>query len=419
MDATLTPAARALARGDALRALNQVALRDDAPALALRGIAMAQLGDLARARGLLRRAARAFGAAQPLPRARCVVAQAEVALAARDLGTPVAALAAARATLQAHGDRVNATHAHQLAVRRLLLLGRLDEAQRALDALDAAAEPPALRAVHHLLAAGIALRRVRAQAAHTALTHAGAAATRSGIPALVREVAAARRELERPAARLIARGSERPLRLAEIETVLQSPALIVDACRCRACAAGTAVALASRPVLFALLRTLAEAWPRAARRDTLVARAFRLRLDDESQRARLRVEIGRLRRLLQSLAGVRATRHGFVLLPCHAPDVVVLAPPMTEPHAALLALLADGQPWSSSALARALASSQRHVQRNLSALAAEGKVQPLGHGRARRWSLPSPPGCTTLLLLPTVLPDTRAGNRRASIGKNA
>src|ERR1700757_2817463 len=132
MDSLITAAARALAAGDALGALDRVALRDDAAALALRGIAMAQLGDLVRAKALLRRAARAFGPKEAVARARCVVAEAEVAFVSRDLGWPAKALAAARATLEAHGDQINAAHARVLAVRRLLLIGRIDEAEHTL-----------------------------------------------------------------------------------------------------------------------------------------------------------------------------------------------------------------------------------------------------------------------------------------------
>src|SRR6478735_2892794 len=130
MDSLITAAARALAAGDPLGALNRVALRDDAPALALRGIAMAQLGDLVRAKTLLRSAARAFGPREAVARARCVVAEAEIALISRELGFPTSALGAARATLERHGDRLNAAHARHLQVRRLVLIGRLDEAER-------------------------------------------------------------------------------------------------------------------------------------------------------------------------------------------------------------------------------------------------------------------------------------------------
>jgi tetratricopeptide (TPR) repeat protein len=404
MDSLIAGAARALAAGDPLGALNRIALRDDAPALALRGIAMAQLGDLVRAKALVRRAARAFGPKAPVARARCVVAEAEIALAARDLGWPAKALDAARVTLEANGDRVNAAHARYLAVRRLLLIGRLDEAERALNKLDPAPFPPALRAAHELVVAGIALRRLRTKTARSALARAERAARRAGIPALTAEVESASLILRTPAARLIARGEERPLRLEEVEALLTSRMLVVDACRHVVRRTDTVISLAKRPVLFALARLLAEAWPRDVPRDVLVARAFRLKLADESHRARLRVEIGRLRRALRSLADVSATQRGFTLVPQRAYEVVVLARPVEEKHGAVLAVLADGESWSSSALALALGASPRTVQRALDALAAAGKVQSFGRGRARRWMTPPVPGFTTILLLPAALP---------------
>src|SRR6476659_7610258 len=176
MDSLITAAALALAAGDPLSALDRVALREDAPALALRGIAMAQLGDMVRAKELLRRAGRAFGPKEPVARARCVVAEAEIALVSRDLGWPAKALEAARATLDDHGDRVNAAHARYLEVRRLLLIGRLDEAERALAELDPAPFPPASRTAHELVVAGIAMRRLRTKAARAALARAERAA---------------------------------------------------------------------------------------------------------------------------------------------------------------------------------------------------------------------------------------------------
>jgi hypothetical protein len=403
MDSLITAAARALAAGDPLGALNRVALRDDAPALALRGIAMAQLGDLARAKALVRRAARAFGPKAPVARARCVVAEAEIALASRDLRWPANALDAARATLEHHGDRVNAAHARYLEARRLLLIGRLDEAERVLDPLDRVTLPPALRAVHGLLAAGMAMRRLRAQPARAALARAERAARDAGIPALMAEVESAAKMLSAPAARRIAPGEARLLLLDDVEALLASKALVVDGCRHVVRDARTIVPLARRPVLFALARALAEAWPADVPRDVLVARAFRARRADESYRARLRVEIGRLRTLLHALADVTATRRGFALMP-RAREVVVLARPVDEPHAAVLALLADGEAWSTSALALALGTSQRSVQRALDALGAAGKVQSLGQARARRWTTAPLPGFATALLLPGVLP---------------
>ena len=404
MDSLITAAARALAAGDPLGALKRVALRDDAPALALRGIAMAQLGDLVRAKALLRRAARGFGPKEPVARARCVIAEAEIALVSRELGWPAKSLDAARATLEEHGDRVNAAHARYLEVRRLLLIGRLDEAERRLAELDPAPLPPASRTAHELAVAGIAVRRLRTTAARAALVRAEGAARAAGIPALTAEVESACLVLNTPAARLIASGKQRLLLLEEVEALLASKAFVVDACRNVVRQAGTVVSLARRPVLFVLARALAEAWPGDVPRDTLVARAFRAKRADESHRARLRVEVGRLRTMLRTLADVSATKHGFALAPRRAREVVVLARPVDEEHAAVLAFLADGESWSSSALGLALGTSQRTVQRALDSLAAASKVQSFGRGRARRWMTPPVTGFATTLLLPALLP---------------
>jgi len=404
MESLITAAARALAAGDPIGALNRVALRNDAPALALRGIAMAQLGDLVRAKALLRSAARAFGPREAVARARCIVAEAEIALVSRDLGWPAKALDAARVTLEQHGDRVNAAHARYLEVRRLLLIGRLDAAEHALAELDPAPFPPASRTAHDLVVAGIAMRRLRAKTARAALIRARQAAHQAGIPALTAEVESASLVLDSPAARLIARGEERLLLLDEVEALQATKALVVDACRHIVRDARTTVSLARRPVLFALARALGEAWPGDVPRDTLVARAFRAKRADESHRARLRVEVGRLRAMLRTLASVSATKRGFALVPRHAGEVAVLARPVEEQHAAVLAFLADGESWSSSALALALGASQRTVQRALDLLAADGKVQAFGRGRARRWMTPPVPGFATTLFLPTPLP---------------
>lgn len=403
VDPVITAAAQALAAGDPIGALKWVALRNDATGLALRGIAMAQLGEHVRARELLRSAARAFGPRAAVARARCVVAEAEIALVSRDLGRTTQALASARATLEAHGDRVNAAHARHLEIRRSLLLGKLDEAERAL-ALVPAAVPSALKVAHELIVAGIAMRRLNTKAARAALVRAERAARKARIPALAAEVEGALAVLNTPAARLIEQGRERLLLLDEVEAVLASKAFIVDGCRHVVRQEGRVISLAKRPVLIALARTLAEAWPEDVPRDELVARTFRLKLADETHRARLRVEIGRLRKLLAAVADVRATRRGFVLEPHRARKVVVLARPVEEKHADVLALLADGESWSTSALALALGVSQRTVQRSLDALAHAGKVQAFGRGRGRRWMTPPVPGFTTLLLLPATLP---------------
>ncbi|OFQ47768.1 DNA-binding protein [Achromobacter xylosoxidans] len=404
MDGLIMAAARALASGDPLGALARVALRDDAPGLALRGIALAQLGDFDRARVLVRRAARAFGAREPVARARCVVAEAEIALASRDLGWPAAALDAARATLERHGDLRNAAYAGYLAGRRLILMGRLEQAEQVLSELDPAPFPPALRAVHELALAGIALRRVQATAARAALARAARAARAAGIPALRAEVRQASLVLKAPAAHLHRAGDTQVLRLEQVQALLASDTLVIDACRYAVHGAGRTLALASRPVLFTLAQALGRAWPGDAPRDALIALAFRTRHPDDSHRARLRVEIGRLRAVLAPLTEIRATRQGFALMPA-AGAVAVLTPPVQDRHAAVLALLADGQAWSSSALALASGASQRQVQRALDALAASGQAHSLGRGRARRWITPPLPGFATTLLLPAPLPN--------------
>jgi hypothetical protein len=404
LDSLITAAARALAAGDPFGALNRVALRDDAPALALRGIAMAQLGDLVRAKALLRSAVRAFGPKEVVARARCVVAEAEIALVSRDLGWPAKTLRSARMTLEAHGDRVNAAHAGYLEVRRLLLIGQLDEAERTLGEISPAPLPPASRAAHELVVAGIAMRRLRTTVARAALTRAERAAREADIPAIMAEVDTASGVLNTPAARLITRGEERLLLLDDVEALMASRALVVDACRYVVRDPDMVVSLARRPVLFALARALGEAWPGDVSRGTLVTQAFRAKHADPSHRARLRVEIGRLRSVLGTMASVSATKRGFALVSHRARKVVVLALPVEGEHAAVLAFLVDGESWSSSALALALGASQRTVQRALESLAAAGKVHSFGRGRARRWMTPPVAGFTATLLLPGPLP---------------
>jgi DNA-binding transcriptional ArsR family regulator len=404
MDSLVASAARALASGDPLGALKRVALRDDPPALALRGIAMAQLGDYERARKLLRRSARGFGARERLAQARCQVAEAEVALAARDLRGPVRALDAAARALDALGDRTNALHARLVGARRHLLVGELDAAEHALGTVDAAAAPPPLVARSELTRAELALRRVRAVEATAALGRAHAAASAAGIPALVAEVGRARHALSAPSARLIRGGVARAVRLDEVEALFASGDVVVDACRRAVRGPARTVPLAGRPVLFALVRALAEAWPADVPRDRLVERAFEARAANESHRARLRVELGRLRAALRPLARIEATRRGYALVPVAAPAVVVLAPPIDGPAGAILALLEGGESWSTSAIACALGSSQRTVQRALRQLEEAAAVRAVGRGRSRRWLAPALGGFAPTLLLPGALP---------------
>jgi hypothetical protein len=344
----------------------------------------------------------------------------------RDLGGSPRTLAAASATLEARADRANALQAGLIAVRRLLLLGRLDEAAAALARLAAHGLPPALEAVAELAEAELALRSLRIGPAQAALARAHEAAARARVPALMAEVAEARAALGRPAARRISAGAEQTLRLEEVATLMASGALIVDACRRGVRAGNIWVPLARRPVLFALARALAEAWPGSVDRQALMARAFRIRRPDETHRARLRVEIGRLRALVTGLAIIEATAAGFALrrhdgaevldnglrryddsagyTPASGGSVVVLAPPIDGDQASLVALLSDGAAWSTSALALALGASQRTVQRALVELEAAGQVRSIGRARARRWLSPPLAGFTTILLLPAALP---------------
>lgn len=403
MDSLISSAALALAAGDALQALKHVALRDDPSALALRGIAMAQLGEHARARDLLRRAARGFGPQDTLARARCIVAEAEVALAMRDFSASPRTLAGARDTLEARGDRANALQARLIAARQCLLLGRLEEASAGLAPVDVDSLPPLLQALASLTWAELALRTLRIAAAQAALARAQLAAVRAGVQALQAEVAEVRAALERPAARRWVAGGWQPLRLHEVAALTDSGDLVVDACRHGLRAGVSWIPLARRPILFSLLRTLGEAWPAAVDRESLIARAFRLRHPDETHRARLRVEIGRLRTLVAEHAGIEATARGFVLAPRRGRAVAVLAPPMDGDQGELVALLADGTAWSTSALALALSASQRTVQRSLAELELAGRVRAVGQTRARRWLAPPLTGFTTILLLPAVL----------------
>jgi len=405
MDSLVASAARYLAAGDPLAALQRVALRDDPPALALRGIAMAQLGDYARSLKLLRRAARGFGARERIAQARCQVAEAEVALAARDLDRPLHTLDAAAELLDVLGDHTNAIHARLVAARRQLLVGDLESAERTLAAVvfDADASP-ALVARAELTRGELALRHVRAVDAASALDRAHVAAVAAGIPALVTEIGRARRALTAPSARLARVGAIRPVRLDEIEALFASGDLIVDACRRVVRSPRRALPLTGRPVLFALACALAEAWPGDVPRDRLIVRVFRARSPGESHRARLRVELSRLRAALRPLARIDATPSGYALDPLNAREVAVLLPPIDGPAGSILALLEGGESWSTSTLARALGSSQRTVQRALQQLEEAGTARAVGRGRSRRWLAPALGGFATTLLLPGALP---------------
>ena len=237
-----------------------------------------------------------------------------------------------------------------------------------------------------------------------ALAGARAAAQAAGIPPLIAEVERVRHVLSAPSARLIRAGMVQPLTLADVERLFASRLLVVDGCRREIRGGRHIVSLAGRPVLFALVRTLAEHWPADVARDQLILQAFDARTVHASHRARLRVELSRLRVALRAVARIEATPRGFKFVPAEPVGVVVLAPPIDGPAGAIVALLEDGQAWSTSALARALGSSQRTVQRTLRELEQTAAVRSVGQGRARCWLAPAFSGFATTLLLPGSLP---------------
>jgi hypothetical protein len=399
MDSAVSTAARALSVGDPLQALKHIALRTDPPALALRGIAMAQLGEWPKAQELLRRAAKAFGDAEPVARARCVVAAAEVSLVLRDLRGAARGLDDAVNLLGRRGDVANAVFARLVQARRLVLLGEVEAAERALGKLRLGQAPPRLVALANLIAADLAMKRVRCADAERALDSAEHAARAARIPALLREVEGARRRFEAPVARLLCAGETRSVRLAELEPLLASGELLVDACRREARQGARVTSLVTRPLLLELLLALAERAPQEVGRDVLITRLFGARRANESHRVRLRVEVGRLRKLLTRLAELRATEAGFALVPRGGKPPLLLLPPDGGEASQLWALLRGGEAWASSALASALGKSQRSVQRALAELEGEGKVRASGAGRARRWVAAPGDGFATSLLL--------------------
>jgi hypothetical protein len=404
VDLVLAAAARALDAGDVLAALSRVALRNDAPGLALRGVALSRLGKRERARELLQSAAKAFGAAAPLSRARCLLADAEIALALRDLRGVEAALARAGRELRALGDPSNALHADCLSARALLLRGLAQEAERALHALDTRHASAALRAEIHLAWVELHVRALNTSAARAALSEAEHAARAAGIAAISQEVQAARALFSAPAARLIRAGSEHLLGLEQVEQVRRAPrGLLIDARESSLCAGQIRIPLQGRVVLFGLARVLAEGWPGEVTRTELLARVFSVTRTNDSHRARLRVEIARLRRALLPLATISATPSGFRLVASADAEVSVLLPVSESEHSQLLALLGDGEAWSSSALAVALGVNQRTVQRSLLALEAAGRTRATGRARAKRWLLSPPSEFATPLLLPGAL----------------
>lgn len=399
MDPGLDAAARALTRADPLGALRHVALRKDPPALALHGIATAQLGDFPAARRLLARAARGFRSVDPAAHARCLAAEAEIALECRDLDAARKSLAGALAVLERTGDRENAWFCRLQLVRLLVLLGRLDPAEAALARLERRELPARMRALVGLLGADIAMRSLRPSEARAALSRARAAAEASGIASLDDDAARMMRELDAPVGRLFARGVESDVTLEGVAAIAESGDVMVDMARREIRAKGRTVSLARRPVLLNLAAALGEASPADIDREALIRRAFGSFGASESLRARLRVEIGRLRRAVAPLCDVRATARGFVMVPKRTGTVLVLHPPESGDAGIVLALLSSGAPWSASALAQVLGASQRTVQRLLADLETAGRVRGMGAGRARKWVGAGLPGFATSLLL--------------------
>ncbi|MFT3923314.1 MAG: helix-turn-helix domain-containing protein [Myxococcales bacterium] len=398
MDTPLAAAARALSEGDPLRALKHVALRDDAQAVAMRATALAQLGEYREARELFKRAAKGFSQNHAIARARCVVALAEVALAMRELSVADAGLGRAIEVLERHGDAANARYAQLLHARYALALGHVGLAQERLAAIEVPSTAHVLRALTELTQTEVAVRRMQPAVARKALAAAGQAALRAQVPTLIAEVRTAKLTLERPVARLVDAGNSEPLALDQVAELLQGPQLVIDACRRCVRRGDLRVSYATRPVLFALVRQLAEASPREVSREALIRAAFGIQRPNDSLRARLRVAVGRVRKQLAEVASLEATPSGFALLPRQS-SLCVLLPPSDDATSSLLALVSDGEAWSTSALALALGASQRSVQRALGALRESGKVESVGHGKNRRWlAQPIHPFATHMLL---------------------
>jgi len=403
VDPELAAAARALGAGNLLEALKRVGLRRDAAALGLRGVVYARMGQLERARDLLGKAARAFGSKDPLGRARCLLADAEIALVTRDLRGVEGVLAQASEILAARGDHPNAAHATCLAARSLLLRGSVEDAEALLSSLDLRDVPQFIVAEAELARAEAALQKPVSEDAHAALIRAERAANAARTPAFFGAIAALRARLSEPVARAVTRGQARLLPLRELEALLGSPTqVLVDARTLELRGRARRVNLARRPVLFTLLRALAEAWPEAAPRAELIARAFGATRVNESHRARLRVEIARLRKAVHGLAAPAASSSGFRLQLRGNAELTLLTSPSESAHETVLALLRDGEAWSSSALALALGTSQRSVQRALHELLQTGRVRTIGRARARRF-LCAAPEITPALLLPPPL----------------
>lgn len=389
-------AGRALASGDALRALGLVGRDASAVGLTMRGIAYAQLGDLDLARESLERAVAQNGDA--LTRARARAALVEVLLGSGDAAAARRSAGTAAGELARLGDARNAAMQRLVLARAEVLLGRLNEARHIVDELVATDLPADVRAVASLAQAEIAMRAVTASAARDALTRARNALESAPNALLARALVAIEQELTRPIARLVRGGRTQEADLFVIEEASRGEVLLVDGCRRIAIGGRVIVPLARRPVLFALLLELARAWPAPVPRDELAGRAFDVRRVNESHRSRLRVELGRLRKLVVDL-GVEPTaaEAGYVL--ASKREVALLLPPSDDDAARIALLLGDGASWTARAVAEHAGVSKSTAQRALGALVASGAAVRTGTGKDVRYTRPGTPIASRMLLL--------------------
>jgi hypothetical protein len=380
-------AAVALTAGDPITALKLAGTGEDPHALAIRGVAMAQLGELDKARRLLESAAALFDRdGERLFRARALVALAEVIAAERDLDSAQAALAEALARLESVGDHRNAAWARLVIARLYILQGDLARAREVMSAIDLRAASPSARVVVHLARAEASMRELKATEAASAVARARSSAERSKNPVLIAEVERVEASLSEPIARAF--DEHEPLTLSAVERAL-AKRVVVDGLGRRLRFRDQVVDLRRRPVLYALLAELARALPEGASGERLIRTAFAARAPNESHRARLRVEIGRLRRAIQGHVEVSAVA-GAWRIRARSGERIQLIEPLGDPRfAPIEALLSDGAAWSAKSLARALGQGERTVQRSLLDLAQRGAVEPIGSARARRYALRS------------------------------
>jgi hypothetical protein len=324
-----------------------------------------------------------LGPEDRLLRARCLAAEAEIALALGDLRWSAEPVACAVAELEAVGDSRNAAYLQLVAARAALRLGRPKDAERLLRYAKFASVAPLERTFAELVRVELAAKRGDPDLLASALKSASAAADRASIPSLVSEVARIRDHYLGPTAVITSRGRARTASFCEVCALGSSSDVVIDGGGREVRSSGECVSFARRPVLFELLRALAEAWPDAVPRDVLITRAFGARRPNESHRIRLRVEIGRLRSIARAWLGVIAEEPGYAL---SAPREVALVMPLEESSSSrVLSLMHGGEPWSASSLALALDVSERTIQRSLGELQIAGKVGAMGNGRARRW----------------------------------